>query len=201
VFKKNLNTTGQVEKFKARLVAKGYSQVEGVNFSEILSPVENLTSIRVLMSLVASFDLELKKMVVKTTFLHGDLEEKIYMKQYEGFAIKGNKYLVYKLKRSLSGLKKTPRMWYQHFDTHILRLGFVRSKIDHCVYSKEEGSCFIYALLYVDDMLLVENIMDTIKEVKNKLSSKFNMKDIGVVNFILGMKIKRDWVVRKLWLN
>jgi hypothetical protein len=80
VFKKKLNVAGQVEKFKARLVAKGYSQVEGVNFGEIFSPDEKLTSIRVLMSLVATFDLEIEQMDVKTTFLHGDLEEEIYMK-------------------------------------------------------------------------------------------------------------------------
>jgi hypothetical protein len=89
-----MNTTGQVKKFKARLITKGYSQVEGVNFDKIFSPVTKLTSIRVLMSLAATFDLEIEQMDVKTFFLHGDLEEEIYMKQPEGFVIKGNKYLV-----------------------------------------------------------------------------------------------------------
>jgi hypothetical protein len=76
VFKKNMNATGQVEKFKARLVAKGYSQVEGVDFGEIFSPVAKLTSIRVLMSLAATFDLEIEKMDVKTMFLHGTWKNK-----------------------------------------------------------------------------------------------------------------------------
>jgi hypothetical protein len=125
------------------------------------------------MSLAATFDLEIEKMDVKTMFLHGDLEEEIYMKQPEGFAVKGKKELVCKLKRSLYGLKQSPRMWYQNFDTYILGLGFVRSKVDHCVYSKKEGGCFIYVVLYVDDMLLVGNNMDVIKEVKMQLSSKF----------------------------
>jgi hypothetical protein len=89
-----MNTTGQVEKFKARLIIKGYSQVEGVNFDKIFSPVTKLTSIRVLMSLATTFDLEIEQMDVKTFFLHGDLEEEIYMKQPEGFVIKGNKDLV-----------------------------------------------------------------------------------------------------------
>jgi hypothetical protein len=75
-------------------------------------------------------------MDVKTTFLHGDLEEEIYMKQPEGFVVKGKKELVCKLKKSLYGLKESPRMWYQKFDTYILELGFVRSRVDHCVYSK-----------------------------------------------------------------
>ena len=73
---------------------------------------------------------------MKTTFLHGDLEEEIYMKQLEGFIVKGKNELVCKLKKSLYGLKQSPRMWYQKFDTYILGLGFVRRKADHCVYSK-----------------------------------------------------------------
>jgi hypothetical protein len=76
VFKKKMNVAGQVEKFKYRLVAKGYSQVEGVNFGEIFSPIAKLTSIRLLMSLATTFELEIEQMDVKTMFLHGDLEER-----------------------------------------------------------------------------------------------------------------------------
>jgi hypothetical protein len=83
-------------------------------------------------------------------------------------------------------------MWYQKFDTHIVELGFVRSRDDCHVYSKQVGNHFIYAVLYVDDVFLVGMNMDEIKEVKLQLSSKFDMKDLGVVNFILGMEIKRD---------
>ena len=75
-----MNAIGKVKKFKARLVAKRYSQVEGVDFSESFSPVAKLTSGRVIMSLAATFDLEIEHMDKKTMFLHGDLEEEIYMK-------------------------------------------------------------------------------------------------------------------------
>jgi hypothetical protein len=92
-------------------------------------------------------------------------------------------------------------MWYQKFNTYILSLGFVRSKVDHYIYSKEEDGNLIYVALYVDDMLLIGNNMDVIKEVKKKLSAKFDMKDLGVVNFILGMEIKKDRATRNLWLN
>jgi hypothetical protein len=115
--------------------------------------------------------------------------------------VKGKKELVCKLKKSLYGLKQSPRMWYQKFDTYILGLGFVRSRVDHFVYSKQVGNHFIYVVLYVDDMLLVGNNMDVIKEVKSQLSSKFDMKDLDDANFILGMEIKRDRANRKLWLN
>ena len=99
VFKRKTNAVGHIEKFKARPVAKGYSQVEGVDFGEIFSHVAKL------MSLTTTFDLEIEKMDVKTTFLHGDLEEEIYMKKPEGFIIKGKEELVYKLKKCLYGLK------------------------------------------------------------------------------------------------
>ena len=81
LFKKKLNVEGKVDKYKSFLVAKGYSQVEGIDFGEIFSPVEKLTSIRFLLSIAVAFDLEVEHMDVKTTFLHGYLEEQIYMKQ------------------------------------------------------------------------------------------------------------------------
>jgi phosphoribosyl-AMP cyclohydrolase len=201
LFKKKFNAEGKVEKYKAPLVEKGYSQVEGIDFGEIFSLVAKLMSIRFLLSIVVAFDLEVEQMDVKTTFLHGDMEEEIYMKQPEGFVVKGKKELVCKLKKSLYGLKQSPKMWYQKFDTYILGLGFVRSRVDHYVYSKQVGNHFIYVVMYVDDMLLVGNNMDVIKEVKSQLSSKFDMKDLSAANFILGMEIKRDRANKKLWLN
>lgn len=91
VFKKKTNAEGKVEKHKAWLVAKGYSQVSGIAFGDIFSPVAKVTYIRLLLSVVVSFDFEVEQMDVKTTFLHGDLEEEIYMKQPEGFTVKGKK--------------------------------------------------------------------------------------------------------------
>jgi hypothetical protein len=117
-----------VEKYKARLVAKGYSQVEGIDFGEIFSYVAKLTSIRFLLYVAAGIDFEVEQMDAKTTFLHGDLEEEIYMKQPEGYVVKGKKELICKMKKSLYGLKQPPRMWYQKFDTYMLGLGFTRSK-------------------------------------------------------------------------
>ena len=180
------------------MVAKGYSQVEGIDFGEIFSPVSKLTSIRFLLSIAVAFDLEVEQMDVKTMFLHGDLEEEIYMKQPEGFIVKGKNELVCKLKKSLYGLKQSPRMWYQKFDTYILGLGFVRSKVDQCVYSKQMGDHFINIVLYFDDMLLIGNNKDVINEVKYHLSSKFGKKDIDATKFMLGMEITRDFATKKI---
>ena len=137
-------------------------------------------------------------MDVKTKFLHADLEEKIYMKQPEGFAVKGKKELVCRWKKSLYGLKQSPRMWYQKFVTYIEGLGFTRSKEDHCVYFKLIGDHFIYLVLYVDDMLLVGNEKEIIHDLKTQLFSKLDMKDIGAANYILGMEINMDMAKQKL---
>jgi hypothetical protein len=157
VFKKKANAKGKVEKYKARLVEKGYSQIEGIDFCENFSLVVKLTSIRFLLYVIVAFDFEVENMDVKKSFLHGDLEEEIYMKQPEGFVVKGKKELVCKLKKSLYDLKQSPRMWYQNFDTYMLGLGFTRRKEDHCVHFKLIGHHLIYLVLYVDDMLLIGN--------------------------------------------
>ena len=91
VFKKKTNSEGKVEKYKARLVSKGYSQVPGIDFGDIFSPIAKVASIRLLLSVAAAFYFEVEQMDVKTTFLHGDLEEEIYMKQSEGFMVKSKK--------------------------------------------------------------------------------------------------------------
>ena len=77
----------------------------------------------------------------------------------------------------------------------------MRSQVDYCVYRKQVGNHFIYVVLYVNDMLLIGNDMDLIKEVKQQLSSKFDMKDLEPTHFILGMEIKRDRTSNKLWLS
>ena len=101
-------------------------------------------------------------MDVKTTFLHGYLEEEIYMKQPEGFAVKGKKELVCRLKNSMYGLKQSPRMWYQRFDTYILGLGFTRRKTNHCVYFKLVGEHLIYLVLYEISLIRLIMIFATV---------------------------------------
>ena len=136
-------------------------------------------------------------MDVKKTFLHRDVEEEIYMKQPEGFAVNGNKELVCKLKNYLYGLKQSPRMWYKKINTFVWGLGFTRRKVDHHVYFKLIGYCVIYLVFYVDDVLLMGNDKEIIQDLKTELSSKFNMKVTSVENYFLGMEIKQDRGKRK----
>ena len=178
---------------KARAVARGFSQVPGVDYNEIFSPVVRHTSIRTLLALVAMHDLELEQLDVKTAFLHGELEEEIYMRQPDGFVVEGKEDHVCLLKKSLYGLKQSPRQWYKRFYQFMLGHGFSRSDYDSCVYMKKvsDGS-LVYLLLYVDDMLVVAKDMFEVKKVKEMLKGEFEMKDLGPAKTILGMEIIRD---------
>ena len=90
-------------------MVKGFSQKQGIDFDEIFSPIVKMSSIRVVLGLVANLDLELKQLDLKTAFLHGDWKEEIYMDQLEGFKVKGKEHMVCKLKKSLYGLKQAPK--------------------------------------------------------------------------------------------
>lgn len=158
-------------------MAKGYSQKEGINYKEISSPVVKHVSIRLLLSIVAQLDLELEQLDVKTTFLHGNLEEHILMSQLEGYAVESSEEQVCLLNRSLYGLKQSPRQWKLRFDTFMIQSGFTRSGYDNCVYLTEsEKDNFTYLLLYVDDMLIASNDMTQIHNFKTLLSSEFERK-------------------------
>ena len=146
----------EVARYKARLVAKGYSQILGIDYNDVFSPVIKHSSIRTLLSIVAMHDYELEQLDVKATFLlHGELEEDIYMNQPEGFVIPRKENFVCKLKKSLYGLKQSPRQWYKRFDSFMLSYGFQRSDYDRCVYLKIVNGSTTYLLLYVDDMSIV----------------------------------------------
>ena len=133
---------------------KRFAQKKGIDFDEIFSPVVKMTSIRTILSLVAAEDLHLEQLDVKTTFLHGDLEEEIYMQQPQGYEVKGKEKLVCRLKKSLYGLKQAPRQWYLKFDKFMSEQGYTRFHSDHYVYLKKQNDgSYIILLLYVDDML------------------------------------------------
>ena len=134
MFKKKFMPDGSIERYKARLVAKGYTQKEGENFFDTYSLVAQLTIIRVLLSLAASYGLIVHQMDVKIAFLNGELEEEIYMDQSDGFVANGQEGKVCKLLKSLYGLKQAPKQWHEKFDRTLTSAGFVVNEADKYVY-------------------------------------------------------------------
>jgi hypothetical protein len=192
VFKKKLRPDGTIERYKARLVTKGYTQKEGEDFFDTYSPVGQLTTIRVLLSLAASHGLIIYQIDIKTTFLNGELEEKIYMDQPDGFVANGQEDMVCKLLKSLYGLKQAPKQWHEKFDRILTYAGFVVNEADICVYYWYGGGKGVIFCLYVDDILIFGTKLHVIKEVKNLLSNNFEMKDLGEADVILKFKLLRE---------
>ncbi|RVW58893.1 Retrovirus-related Pol polyprotein from transposon TNT 1-94 [Vitis vinifera] len=131
-----------------------------------------MSTIRLVLGMVAAENLHLEQLDVKTAFLHGDLEEDLYMIQPEGFIVQGQENLVCKLRKSLYGLKQAPRQWYKKFDNFMHRIGFKRCEAD------------LVAMLRSD--------IEKINNLKKQLSKQFAMKDLGAAKQILGMRIIRD---------
>ncbi|GKF80727.1 zinc finger, CCHC-type containing protein, partial [Tanacetum coccineum] len=120
-------------------------------------------------------------MDVKTTFLNGDLEDEVYMNK------------VCKLIKSLYGLKQAPKQWPQKFDEVVLSNGYLLNQADNCVYSKfDKSGKEVIICLYVDDMQIFGIDQVQVDLIKEFLSSKFSMKDMGEANVILGIRIKHE---------
>ena len=192
VFKTKRDCNGKIERYKARLVFKGFNQKEGIDYNETFAPVSRKDSLRIIMALVAHYDLELHQMDVKTAFLNGDLEEEVYMRQPEGFIIEGQEDMVCKLKKSIYGLKQASRQWYLKFHEIITAFDFTENIVDPCIYLKFSGSKFIFLILYVDDILLASSDLGLLRETKDYLSTNFEMKDMGEASYVIGIEIFRD---------
>ncbi|KAK4404157.1 Retrovirus-related Pol polyprotein from transposon TNT 1-94 [Sesamum angolense] len=192
IFKTKRDSKGNVERYKTRLVAKGYTQKVGIDYKETFSPVSSKDSLRIIMALVAHFDLELHQMDLETTFLNGDIDEMIIMMQPENFVSGDPKNMVCRLKKSIYGLKQASRQWYFKFHQVIISFGFEMNVVDDCVYHKFCGSKQIFLVLYVDDILLASNDIGLLHETKRFLAKNFEMKDLGEASYVLGIEIHRN---------
>jgi hypothetical protein len=177
---------GSIEKYKARFVARGFSQKEGIDYEETFALVARYTSIRTIIALAAK--MKLHQMDVKIVFLNGVIEEEVYIEQPQGFEVEDRKSHVWKLKKALYELKQAPRVWYGRIDSFLTSLGFTKSKADSNLYFKVMNDEPVILLLYVDDLFLTgeEKLMT---ECKKRLASEFEMKDLGLMHYFLGLEV------------
>ena len=131
-------------------------------------------------------------MDLKIVFLNGDLDEEVYMQQLEGFVVPGQKHKVCKLVESLYELKQASKQWHQKFEQVILVSRFKFNESNKCICSKFNEGKGIIIWLYVDDMLIFVTKLEQVKVNKALLSSKFDMKNMGDTNVILGTRILKN---------
>ncbi|RVX05223.1 Retrovirus-related Pol polyprotein from transposon RE1 [Vitis vinifera] len=193
VYTVKVGPDGQVDRLKARLVAKGYTQVYGFDYGDTFSPVAKIAYVRLLLSMAAMRSWPLYQLDIKNVFLHGDLAEEVYMEQPPGFVAQGESGLVCRLRRSLYGLKQSPRAWFSRFSSVVQEFGMFRSTADHSVFyhHNSSGQC-IYLVVYVDDIVITGSDQNDIQNLKQHLFTHFQTKDLGKLKYFLGIEIAQS---------
>ncbi|CAG4987165.1 unnamed protein product [Colias eurytheme] len=187
VFKRKYKSDNSV-RYRARLVAKGFTQREGVDYYETYSPVLRYSTLRLLFALSVKLNFQITHLDVITAFLNGYLHENVYMQAPPNLDCKEN--CVLKLNRAIYGLKQSARAWNDRINDCLLKLNFVKSKLEPCLYTKKCKKEQVIVAIFVDDFFIFSNSSNMVKELKTNLMSKFKIKDLGQVKQCLGMRVK-----------
>ena len=184
---------GSLERYKARLVAKGYTQTHGIDYQETFAPVAKMNTVRVLISLAVNLDWELLQYDIKNAFLYGELKEEIYMQIPPGYENESTRGKVCRLKKSIYGLKQSPRAWFGKFSQVLKGLGFRQCNGDHTLFFRHfpQGGV-VLLIVYVDDIIITGNRTAEIKELEHELSRQFTVKSLGPLKYFLGMEFARS---------
>lgn len=181
---------GSVERYKARLVALGNKQIAGDDYTETFAPVAKMSTVRIFLEVASAHNWDVHQMNVHNAFLHGDVDEEVYMKPPPRFSSSGGK--VCKLLKSLYGLKQALRCWFANLSSALQKYGFSQSHSGYSLFFYSRNNVSIYVLVYVDDLIILANTtlaMDTFKEY---LGRSFKMKDLGRLKYFLGLEVSHN---------
>lgn len=191
VYKIKYHSDGTIERHKARLVILGNTQVEGVDYKETFAPVAKMVTVRTLLTIAVARQWEVHQMDVHNAFLHGDLEEEVYMKVPPGY-VPATSGKACRLLKSLYGLRQAPRCWFSKLATALKDCGFVQSYADYSLFTWRRGNIVLCILVYVDDLIVAGNHPETISKFKKHLNTCFHMKDLGTLRYFLGIEVARS---------
>jgi transposase InsO family protein len=191
VWKVKRKSDGSIDKYKGRLVAKGYKQRYGIDYEDTFSPVVKAATIRLVLSLAVSKNWSLRQLDVQNAFLHGILEEEVYMSQPPGYVDKQHPDYVCKLDKALYGLKQAPRAWYGRLCGKLVALGFVPSKADTSLFYYNKRGYQMFILVYVDDIIVASSSSKAVNALLADLKEDFALKDLGDLHYFLGIEVKR----------
>ena len=181
-------------KFKARYVAKGFSQVENIDYQETFSPTAQMSTLRMLIQSAVDQDMCIQQMDVKSAYLNAPIDCELYVKQPKGYQVydqDGNE-LVWKLKKSLYGLKQSGRNWNNVLHDKFIKQGYTQSDADPCLYTLIQGNSSAHVLIWVDDILVCSNNEKLLQDTKQMLANSFEMKDLGTLNRFLGVEFTNE---------
>lgn len=200
VLKSKYNANGLFVKKKARLCVRGFQQVEGIDYDDTSSPTGRLATLCILLGLVASFDLALHQMDVRCAFLNGEPEELIFIKKPKETNLHVPPGYGIRLRKSLYGLKRSPRYLYTALTSFFSSLNFSPSGVNLCffIHNNPQKLCLVY--IHVDDLVIGGNEKD-VMEFKENMKSQFEMEDLGECKWVLGMRVTRNRWARTIQLH
>jgi hypothetical protein len=148
-----------------------------------------MTIVRAIIAMAVTKGWSLHQMDVKNAFLHGDLQEEVYMEQPPGYVDQTRPNLVCRLKKVLYGLKQTPRAWSDKIGQYLVKSGFQTSNADFSLYVKKTDHGIVVIVIYVDDLIITRDNDADIFDLKKLLKQKFEMKDLGELRYFLSIEV------------